>query len=273
MLKLVIFCTINKMFCVANNQILKKKLKLPQYLLLKNLSCISIFLFFSVFVQAKEIKKINPLALEEHYLKYTSSYNGINLETTRSLKNNLGIYTQEANAKNILGDVKETSVFKIDKNGSISEIEYKLTKSVLGIKKEEILTYDQSLGVAKYRAKKKKQQIFKRDAHLNNLTSQIKLQSDLINKAQLLSYAVIRKGKIKILNYTIMGEEFLKTELGIISTLKLKRIRQKSNRETFLWFAPQWNYLLVKLEQKEKGGENYTMLLRDGSLNHTNLMK
>ena len=70
-----------------------------------------------------------------------------------------------------------------------------------------------------------------------------------------------------------MGEEFLKTELGIISTLKLKRIRQKSNRETFLWFAPQWNYLLVKLEQKEKGGENYTMLLREGSLNHTNLMK
>ena len=56
------------MFCVANHQILKKKLKVPQYLLLKNLSCISIFLFFSVFVQAKEIKKINPLALEEHFL-------------------------------------------------------------------------------------------------------------------------------------------------------------------------------------------------------------
>lgn len=273
MLKFVILYNVNKMFCVVNHQILKKNLKVPQYSLLKDLSCISIFLFFSVFVQAKELKKINPLALEEHNLKYTSSYNGINLETTRSLKNNLGIYTQEANAKNILGDVKETSVFKIDKNGSISEIEYKLTKSVLGIKKEEILTYDQSLGVAKYRSKKKKQQIFKRDAHLNNLTSQIKLQSDLINKAELLSYAVIRRGKIKLLNYNIMGEEFLKTELGVISTLKLKRTRQKSNRETFLWFAPQWNYLLVKLEQKEKGGENFTMLLREGSLNHTNLMK
>ena len=149
------------MFCVANHQILKKKLKVPQYLLLKNLSCISIFLFFSVFVQAKEIKKINPLALEERYLKYTSSYNGINLEATRSLKNNLGVYTQEANAKNILGDVREISVFKIDENGSISEIEYKLTKSVLGIKKEETLSYDQSLDIVKYRAKKKKQQIFK----------------------------------------------------------------------------------------------------------------
>ena len=144
------------MFCVTNHQILKKKLKVLQYHLLKGLSCISIFLFFSVFVQAKEIKTINPLALEEHNLKYTSSYNGINLEATRSLKNNLGIYTQEANAKNILGDVREISVFKIDKNGSIAEIEYKLTKSVLGVKKEELLTYDQSLGVAKYRAKKKK---------------------------------------------------------------------------------------------------------------------
>jgi hypothetical protein len=261
------------MFCVTNHQILKKKLKVLQYHLLKGLSCISIFLFFSVFVQAKEIKTINPLALEEHNLKYTSSYNGINLEATRSLKNNLGIYTQEANAKNILGDVREISVFKIDKNGSIAEIEYKLTKSVLGVKKEELLTYDQSLGVAKYRAKKKKRQIFKQEAHLNNLTSQIKLQSDLINQVQLLSYAVIRRGKIKLLNYTIIGEEFLKTELGIINTLKLKRTRQTNNRETFLWFAPQWNYLLVKLEQKEKGGENYTMLLREGSLNHTNLMK
>ena len=157
-------------------------------------------------------------------------------------------------------------------NKVLKEIK-KINKKILVIKKEEILTYDQSLSVAKYRAKKKKQQIFKRDAHLNNLTAQIKLQSDLINKAQLLRYAVIRKGKIKLLNYTIMGEEFLKTELGVISTIKLKRIRQTSNRETFLWFAPQWNYLLVKLEQKEKGGENYTMLLREGSLNHINLMK
>ena len=233
MLKLGIFRAINKMFCVANHQILKKKLKVREYFLLKNLSCISIFLFFSIFVQAKEIKKINPLALEEHYLKYTSTYNGINLEATRSLKNNLGVYTQEANAKNILGDVREISVFKIDENGSISEIEYKLTKSVLGIKKEETLSYDQSLDIVKYRAKKKKQQIFKRDAHLNNLTSQIKLQSDIINKAQLLSYAVNKRGKIKYINYTIMEEEFLKTELGINSTLTLTRIRQKNNKKTY----------------------------------------
>lgn len=273
MLKFIILFITNEIFCVSNYQILKKKIEAPKYSLIRNLNYISIFLFFSVFAQAEDIKKINPLALEDRYLEYISSYNGINLEATRSLKNKLGVYIQETNAKNILGDVKEQSVFKIDENGDISEIEYKLTKSVLGIKKEEILTYDQSLGVANYRAKKKKRQIFKQDAHLNNLTSQIKLQSDLINKTDVLSYAVIRKGKVKLLNYTILGEEFLETELGSIRTLKIQRTRQKSDRETFLWFAPHWNYLLVKLEQKEKGGENYTMLLREGSLNHTNLMK
>ena len=272
-MRFLTFYTINKVFCLANYQILKEKLEVPQCLLIENLIYIFIFLFFSVFIQAEEVKKINPLALQERNLKYTSSYNGIKFEATRSLKNKLGIYIQEANAKNILGHVRELSVFKIDENGDILETEYKLTKSVLGKKKEEVLTYDQSLGIVEYRDNKKKRQIFKQDAHLNNLSSQIKLQSDLINNFEPLSYAVIRRGKVKLLNYTILGEEYLKTKLGIINTIKLKRTRQKSNRATFLWFAPRWNFLLVKLEQKERDGGNYTMLLREGSLNNTNLSK
>ena len=248
-------------------------MKFYNYKLVKIFSYIAFFLFFSASIQAEMIKKISPLALQERTLKYISSYNGINFEATRVLNKHLDIYTQEAKAKNMLGSINEKSVFKINRDGSISEIEYNFTKSMLGIKKEEFLTYDQSAGLVRYDDKKKKRQILREDAHLNNLTAQIELQSDLINRVRLLSYPVIRKGKVKIFNYEILGEELIEIELGSINALKLKRTRQNSPRETFLWFAPHWNFLLVKFEQKETKGDNYVMTLKEGSLNGVNLVK
>ena len=246
------------------NHIIFLKTKVILYSVFRIYSLIIFILYPFENAQAK-MNKIDPFALEPYSLVYASSYNGINFEATRSLKKNQSTYTLKTTAKNILGTMNEETIFEIDVNGNIAETKYQSTKSVLGIKKQESLTYDKSSGIAKYQSKNKKRNILKQDAHLNNLTLQVKLHSDLLQKTSSLNYSIIRKGKVTTYQFEILGEEIIKTKLGNINTVKIKKTRATSNRETFLWFAPSWNFLLVKLKQKE-ADSNYIMLLKEGKL-------
>ena len=40
----------------------------------------------------------------------------------------------------------------------------------------------------------------------------------------------------------------------------------QSSRKTVLWFAKDWNYLLVRLHQVEKDGKEYQIMLKDGQV-------
>ncbi|MGH8433524.1 MAG: DUF3108 domain-containing protein, partial [Pseudomonas sp.] len=40
----------------------------------------------------------------------------------------------------------------------------------------------------------------------------------------------------------------------------------QSSRKTVLWFAKDWDYLLVRLHQVEKDGKEYQIMLKDGSV-------
>ena len=261
----------NKREYLTSIHIIFLKTKVILYSVIRIYSLIIFVLYPFENAQAK-VNKIDLFALEPYNLVYDSSYNGINFEATRSLKENHSIYTLKTTAKNILGTINEETIFEIDLNGNIAETKYQSTKSILGIKKQESLIYDKSLGIAKYQGKSKKRNILKQDAHLNNLTLQVKLHSDLLQKTSSLSYSIIRKGKVTIYQFEILGEEVIKTKLGNINTVKIKKTRAASNRETFLWFAPSWNFLLVKLTQKEADSD-YTMLLKGGKLKGIKLEK
>ena len=135
------------------------------------------------------------------------------------------------------------------------------------LKKTENLTYNRKTGVANYDSKKKQRQVTLADGYLNRLTYQLQLQRDLINGVSPLQYQVISRGRLKSYNFEVMGEEILDTPLGKINTTKVKRIRKDNDRETMLWLAPKWNYLLVQLWQREKGGGDYKIVLQQGTLN------
>jgi hypothetical protein len=210
--------------------------------------------------------EINPLVLTPYNLIYSSSYNGIDVKTSRSLTGESKVYILSATAKNMVSDISEQAIFEIDTHGTIAELKYQATKNILGLKKKELLLYDQAIGIASYESKKKQRQILLSNAHLNQLTYQIKLQSDLINGATSLDYSIIKKGKVKVYRFEILGEETLKTPLGEISTLKIRKIPEEDDRETFLWFAPRWHFMLIQLWQHEVGGDEYKMLLERGTL-------
>ena len=63
-------------------------------------------------------------------------------------------------------------------------------------------------------------------------------------------YPVIKtSGSIKNYVYQYDGEEELMLPYGLVKTIKLKREVIEKKRVTYAWFAPELDYLLVKLHQ------------------------
>ncbi len=238
---------------------------------LKRMTSVVVFfciVFSSPAYSDKGLQATKELALVPYDLTYTATYNGMDIDASRQLSVQDGRYTLSTTAKNMLSNIEEQGVFLLGNNGVIVDQGYHYKRSILGIKKTEKLSYDRNAGVAKYKSKKKKREVTLDDGYLNRLSYQVQLQRDLLNgKSSPFNYQVISRGRLKPYTFEVLGNEVLDTPLGKINTAKVKRIREDDDRETLFWFAPQWNYALVQLWQREKGGEDYKIVLQEGTLN------
>lgn len=55
--------------------------------------------------------------------------------------------------------------------------------------------------------------------------------------------------------FEVQGEEVLELPYGKIKALKVKTIRQSKKRVTYTWFAPELDYILVRMQQFKEGKE------------------
>ena len=71
-------------------------------------------------------------------------------------------------------------------------------------------------------------------------------------------YSVINtSGSIKDYVYENEGEEELILPYGLVKAIRFKREIKDKERVTYAWFAPELNYLLVKLYQTKGGNEQF----------------
>ncbi|WP_143314018.1 DUF3108 domain-containing protein [Colwellia sp. UCD-KL20] len=71
-------------------------------------------------------------------------------------------------------------------------------------------------------------------------------------------YPVIKSsGDTRNYVYEYDGEEDLMLPYGLVKTIKLKREVVEKERTTYAWFAPELNYLLVRLYQVKGGTEQF----------------
>lgn len=99
----------------------------------------------------------------------------------------------------------------------------------------------------------------------DKLSYQIQMQQDLLNGQKNFTYQIADGGRLKEYKFTMAGEEILDTPLGKVNTIKVKRSRENDERVTYAWLAKDWNYLLVRLQQEEKG-EAYTIYIHKATL-------
>lgn len=200
-------------------------------------------------------------ALPNYVATYSATFNGMPIDVTRKLSRTIEGYAVAVTAKNWLGDIQELEKFHIDNEARILVDSYSSQRRFFGISRKENLVIDRPRGLALYDAKKKHREIPLRDNYFGPLGYQLQMSRDLAAAHSKYCYQVLMRGKVKDYCFEPTGEQVLDTALGKINTVQMRRVREDQERETVFWLAPQWDYLLVKLWQKEEDGETYEIVL------------
>ena len=103
---------------------------------------------------------------------------------------------------------------------------------------------------------------------LDKSTYQIALQEAVATGEKSMSYQVVDGDEIETYDFRVLGDEQVSTKAGRIDAIKVERVRDptQSKRQTILWFAKDWDYMLVRLHQVEKDGKEYQIMLEEGTV-------
>jgi hypothetical protein len=170
-------------------------------------------------------------------------------------------------AKSFLAKVEEFSQFTWQDSGQLQPQRYEYHRTVLGKVRHAVLSFNWDTLTVRNNVQKKPWTMAIKPATLDKLSYQMQLRHDLINQLPTQGYAIADGGKLKHYDFEVIGTETLKIPLGTFKAVKVKRIRKDSNRETYLWFAEDWDYLLLRLQQREKDGKHYEINLSKASIN------
>lgn len=107
----------------------------------------------------------------------------------------------------------------------------------------------------------------------DTLSYHLQHRLNLINDAshKVYSYLVVKtSGSIANYIYEYDGEDELILPYGLIKTLRFKREVKEKDRVTYAWFAPELDYLLVKLYQIKAGNEQFEAQLNSLTIDNKN---
>lgn len=213
-------------------------------------------------VQALELKPFNA--------SYTADWKQLPVggSAKRSLKSEAdGRWTLDFEASMLVAGLSEQSSFRFDKGAFLPQ-SYRFSRSGLGKGKQIELDFDwtakQVIGTENGNQVRVP---FNRGIQ-DKSTYQIVLQHDVAAGKKSMSYQVIDGDEIETYDFRVLGEEMVETKVGQIDAIKVERVRDptQSNRKTVLWFAKDFDYLLVRLQQVEKDGKEYQIMLLEGSV-------
>lgn len=95
-----------------------------------------------------------------------------------------------------------------------------------------------------------------------NVTEQLRI--DVARGDDTFEYPVVNeKGEPDHYRYKVVDQDDrLSLPYGKVDTIKVKRVRDSNRRETYFWFAPELNYVMVKMQQFKEGDEQATLSLK-----------
>lgn len=171
-------------------------------------------------------------------------------------------------ASMLVARLSERSRFGVEQ-GALVPTSYQYTRSGMGSTRKVEQDFDwgtrQILGLHKGKA-------YRVPLHrglLDRSTYQLALQQDVARGKTSMTYQVLDETEVETYDFRVLGEENVRTRAGLVRALKVERVRDpgQSRRQTTLWFAPEWNYLLVRLHQRENDGKEYQIMLKGGEVN------
>jgi len=207
----------------------------------------------------------SPLAT--YSANYSAEFNGLEIKATNRIEElSPGQYRETFEARNILGKIDEEALFSLSEDHQIIPQQYSRKQSIMGVAREENQLFDWSNTLLRYTKKGQMSEIPIIVGTLDMTTHKLQLRRDLQAGKEIFSYPVISRKKLKQYTYEIVGAEVLETALGPLNTVKMQRVAAGEKRQTTIWFAVDWEHIIVKLMRIEDG-ESYFMDFIDGEIN------
>jgi hypothetical protein len=194
---------------------------------------------------------------------YKAKFNGVDVTATRSLAINDQQQIFHFKADSWLARIEEESQFEWGEHGFLIPQRYRYDRTGLGKDRHALLTFDWDKRKVINQVQDSKWKMKLPKVALDKLSYQMQLRKDLINNAPLGPYKIADGGRLKTYEFEVLGNEILDTPLGKLETVQIKRIRKDQKRTTNIWLAKHWDYLIVKIQQREKDGKSYEFNISD----------
>ena len=209
--------------------------------------------------------------LQPYSASYTADWKQVPISGTaeRSLKP-LGDGRWELNfeAAMLVASLSEVSTFRVE-NDTLLPLTYRFNRGGLGKSKQVEHDFDWTEKQVIGSDRGEQVRLPLNRGLLDKSTYQLALQQAVANGEKNVSYQVIDGDELDTYDFRVLGEERVRTQAGLIDAIKVERVRDptKSARKTVLWFAKDWDFLLVRLHQVEKDGKEYQIMLKEGEVN------
>lgn len=167
-----------------------------------------------------------------------------------------------SSASAMFASINEDSLFSWQ-NSQLSPLKYGFKRSVLGKKRIVDIDFDWSKQLATNKVENKPWQMPISPGVQDKLSYQLLLQLEIATGKTDFSFDVADGGHLKNYRFRVEGKEQVKTPIGEYEAIRVVRVREKeSSRKTLIWFAPELNHQIIKLQQVEKKDKSYTLLLK-----------
>jgi len=225
-------------------------------------------LLFSLFLIGSSPVLAETAHLPPFRAIYTSEMDlGISIsgEAVRELQQKEDGHWQFSSAASaMMAGIQEVSEFDYAQGEQIRPLKYDYQRKVLGKSRRASLDFDWSAGKVTTVVKEQPWKMAIAPGIQDKLSYQLQMRLDLKAGLQKLSYQVADGGKLKSYNFVVTGEEQVATPYGRFNAVRVVRDRGKdADRETLIWFAPELDYLIVRLQQTESDGKTYALLLKN----------
>lgn len=228
------------------------------------------------------IKEPSPAKSKYPYPEFTAEYNAtwtggwfpINVDAKRSLSYQAdGTATLTFEADSAIAGLQEISTFRY-LNSTIQPLQYRYLRTGLFKEPDRNQVFDWQ---KKQIINGNDQSIFSghwNDLVQDNLSYNVQASIDLQQGKTQFTYPVFDRNKIKNFSFQMVGFEVLNTQVGSLRTVKIEQIEKKKHKKkTYIWFAKDYDYLLVRLQQTQKDGQTYQIDLTAADINGKTLRK
>jgi len=204
--------------------------------------------------------------LTPYKLMYGASYNYMlpfKGTASRELKQEGGFWRLSHKLSSAMLKIKETSEFQL-KDQDIVPLRYRYNQAITLKKRRDWLDFDwETLKVTNI-SKKTPLSYEIIEGTFDKLTYQLQMRMQLIRGESPDTYPVADRSKLRHYVFEKVADEVLTLPSGSFDSLKMGRVREAdSRRETFVWLAKDWDYLVLKIQHVEKG-KSYAIELKEG---------